>query len=574
MSTIADLVIRVRANTNDAEKDIGTFGSKVAGGFRKAMVPATVALGALGVAAKIGFDELKEGQAVSAQTAAVLKSTGGVANVTADHVDRLAGALLKKSGVDDEVIKSGENMLLTFTNIRNEAGKGNDVFDQTTKLMLDMSVALGQDTKSSALQLGKALNDPIKGITALQRVGVSFTQEQRDQIKTLVQHGKTMQAQKLILHELNREFGGSAAAAGKTFSGQMNIAKETAKNFAAELIQGALPTLMSLAGFLARATSFAEQHQTAVKILIGVVGGLSAGIVAVNIGMKLYSAASVVVRAATTAWTAAQWLLNAALAGNPIGIVVLALVALGAAIAVAWAKSETFRRIVTGAWNAIKTATMVTLGFIKDHWREALTALATIIGGPILGIVTLIATHWGTVKRVTVGTWNDIRDAVSGAVGDVKSAVSRVFNALDGIVSGAGHAIGKAVGVIKGAFDPIISVLHDIEHAAQTAADAIGRVVGAADKAGSIVGKVGGFLAHPHFATGVRNFSGGLAVVGEQGPELVNLPQGSDVFTNGESRRMLAGGQGAPLIGHATINNGVDIEVLAQRVARKLAFQS
>ena len=52
-------------------------------------------------------------------------------------------ALSKKSGIDDEVIKSGANMLLTFTNIRNEAGKGNDVFNQTLPILNDMSVALG-----------------------------------------------------------------------------------------------------------------------------------------------------------------------------------------------------------------------------------------------------------------------------------------------------------------------------------------------------------------------------------------------------------------------------------------------
>ena len=58
---------------------------------------------------------------------------GGSANVTAKQVDKLSASLMEKSGVDDEVIQSGENMLLTFTKIRNEAGKGNDIFNQATK---------------------------------------------------------------------------------------------------------------------------------------------------------------------------------------------------------------------------------------------------------------------------------------------------------------------------------------------------------------------------------------------------------------------------------------------------------
>lgn len=154
----------------------------------------------------------EESAQISRQTNAVIKSTGGVANVSAKEVGNLATALSKKTGVDDDVIQSGENMLLTFTNVRNEVGRGNDIFNQATRTVTDMSVALGQDTKSSAIQLGKALSDPIKGVTALQRVGVTFTKQQKEQIATLVNHGKTVEAQKLILGELNKEFGGSAAA--------------------------------------------------------------------------------------------------------------------------------------------------------------------------------------------------------------------------------------------------------------------------------------------------------------------------------------------------------------------------
>jgi phage-related minor tail protein len=125
-------------------------------------------------------------------------------------VSDLATSISRKTGMDDEAIQSGENLLLTFTNIHNETGRGNQIFTRATRTIADMSAALGQDTKSSAIQLGKALNDPIKGVTALQRVGVSFTQSQRDQIKTLVESGNTLDAQKMILRELRKEFGGSA----------------------------------------------------------------------------------------------------------------------------------------------------------------------------------------------------------------------------------------------------------------------------------------------------------------------------------------------------------------------------
>lgn len=190
--------------------------------------------GASAAAAGIGFGILakqtmdavgafEESEAISKRTANVLKTTGGAANVTAAQISNLATSLSKKSGIDDEAIQSGENLLLTFTNVRNEVGKGNDVFTQATKTAVDMSAALGQDLKSSNIQLGKALNDPIKGITALSRVGVSFTAQQKEQIKTLTESGNRLGAQKIILKELGREFGG-AAEASATSSGKMKVA--------------------------------------------------------------------------------------------------------------------------------------------------------------------------------------------------------------------------------------------------------------------------------------------------------------------------------------------------------------
>jgi hypothetical protein len=207
------------------------------------LLTGALGVGGLTTAVKASFDEMQQGQKVAAQTAAVLKSTRGAANVTAGDVDKLATALMNKSGVDDEAIKSGENLLLTFTNIRNGVGKGNRIFDQATGTILDMSTALGQDTKSSAIQLGKALNNPIKGITALQRVGVSFTDGQKKQIKAMVDSGNTMGAQKVILKELNKEFGGSAAAAGKTLPGQLNKLKQSALNLGGAVAQSLTPMI-------------------------------------------------------------------------------------------------------------------------------------------------------------------------------------------------------------------------------------------------------------------------------------------------------------------------------------------
>jgi hypothetical protein len=202
-------------DVGNAAEDAGRkgegFGSSISNGFKVAGA-AFVASGIV-EGFKSFYDAAAESAKIGALTQAAITSTGGAARISADQVSDLATAISNKTGVDDEAIQSGANLLLTFTNVRNEAGKGNDIFNQTTSIMTDMAAVLGTDASGSAIQLGKALNDPIKGVTALQKVGVSFTDSQKDQIKTLVATGDTLGAQKVILAELSKEFGGAAEAA-------------------------------------------------------------------------------------------------------------------------------------------------------------------------------------------------------------------------------------------------------------------------------------------------------------------------------------------------------------------------
>ena len=200
-----------------------------------------------------GFiNDARESAKVARVSAAVIKSTGGVAKITADQMGDLATAISNKTGADDEAVQSGENLLATFTNVRNETGKGNDIFNQATQAAVDMASAMNNGVvdanglKSANIQLGKALNDPIKGVTALSKVGVSFTQKQKDQIKTLVDSGKTLEAQKIILGEVGKEFGGAAAAAADPLTRLQTIGGNLAEKIGGFL----LPTVDKLATFI------------------------------------------------------------------------------------------------------------------------------------------------------------------------------------------------------------------------------------------------------------------------------------------------------------------------------------
>jgi hypothetical protein len=173
--------------------------------------------GALGIGLSIRaiVQESVRAEQALAQVEARIKSTGGAAGFTAPQLAAHAAALQKITTTGDEAILEMQSLLLTFTQVQGPT------FQRATELVLDMSTAMGQDLKSSTIQLGKALNDPLQGLTALSRVGVRFTQEQETMIKNFVRTGNVAAAQKLILDELQTEFGGAARAARDTFGGAL-----------------------------------------------------------------------------------------------------------------------------------------------------------------------------------------------------------------------------------------------------------------------------------------------------------------------------------------------------------------
>jgi hypothetical protein len=232
MSTAAlDLIIELKGNADKQMKSLAGEVDNVgkhAGLMQSALGTALGVIGGGAVlgAASAGFHALsgfittgiadaRDANVVFAQTQAVIKSTGGAAGVSAQQVADMASSLSAASGKSlfgDDDIQKGENMLLTFTNIKG-------VLPDATKVMVDMATAMHTDAAGGAVQLGKALQDPIKGVAALGRVGVTFTAQQQKQIETMQKAGDMAGAQRVILAELNKEFGGSAEAAAKADGG-------------------------------------------------------------------------------------------------------------------------------------------------------------------------------------------------------------------------------------------------------------------------------------------------------------------------------------------------------------------
>jgi len=153
-----------------------------------------------------------------AKLGAVLQATGNAAGYNLDQMKKMASSMQAVTTVGDEVILGGQAILASFKQIRGEA------FERATMAALDMADVMGTDLNSAMVQIGKAVNDPIKGLSALSRVGVTFTDEQKRMIAALQESGRVAEAQAIILAELESEFGGAAAAARETFGGAVTAA--------------------------------------------------------------------------------------------------------------------------------------------------------------------------------------------------------------------------------------------------------------------------------------------------------------------------------------------------------------
>lgn len=213
-----------------------TLGIKSLTDLRSAFQLASQAISAVTGVVKDLTGAYVEQEKQDTQLATVLKSTAGAAGLTYDELKNMAAGLQSVTTFGDESIQSAQSMLLTFTKV------GKEVFPEATEAILNVSQAMGQDLKSSTIQIGKALNDPIKGITALSRVGIQLTDDQKNMIRTMQEAGNTAGAQKIILKELETQFGDSAKAARNTFGGALK-ALENAQGDLKETLGGVIATI-------------------------------------------------------------------------------------------------------------------------------------------------------------------------------------------------------------------------------------------------------------------------------------------------------------------------------------------
>jgi phage-related protein len=337
MAEIRTLNLKLLANISDfvkgmdeATKQSQQFAKKVdRAGKQAGRAFAAIAGGAI-YAAK----GLEEAEIASAKLNNVLSSMGYEKSVK--RVDAYAESLQNLTAVDADVIKATQTKLATFANLTKTVDTAGGAFDRATVAALDLAAAGFGSAETNAVQLGKALEDPIKGITALTRSGVTFTEQEKEKIKVLVESGQILEAQNMVLGAIEKQVGGTAAASASSF----DKIKLSLDGVADAIGVGILPLIDMLTPKLQAFSAWAAENSKLLSTVVLVVGALTGALYALSLIIK--------------AVTILQTVFNAVMLLNPIGLVVLAVAALAAGFVLAYKKIEPFRDLVDSIYRGIK----------------------------------------------------------------------------------------------------------------------------------------------------------------------------------------------------------------------------
>jgi len=388
-----------------------------------------------------GIADARESNQLMAQTQAVITSTGGAAGVSAQQVADFASNLSAAAGKSlfgDAQIQASENLLLTFTNVK---GK---ILEGATAISVDMAQALGGAPKDAAIQLGKALNDPEKGISALTRVGVTFTETQKNQIKALQEMGDTAGAQAIILKELNTEFGGSAAAAAKADGGMAQF-KDSMGELAEKAGGVLLPILGQLAGFAS------ANLIPVVSKLVDWFGD--------NLPIAISYVSTTVIPALIGAWQTIQPAVQTVIAG--VQTMIAAFSGGGAAsdglaskvsdLADIW---QQLQPVITNVVNAVSNVVNAVFGQIQtfiaahgadisatmqDAWQRIMVIiklgieLYNAIVPPVLNFIAgFIREHGAQIQQILGNTWTSIKALIDGALTLIEGVIRVALDLIHG----------------------------------------------------------------------------------------------------------------------------------------------
>lgn len=368
MGKTAILSIRIVADAKGAKRDMDQTSEsvgKLEQGLAQAAAPAGVAvaaIGALGAAAASSASELQQSQ-------------GAVESVFQDQASTIIDASQRSADAVGLAGSEYQNLsVILGSQLKNMGTPMDEVATKTGDLITlgsDLAATFGGTTADAVAAISSLMRgerDPIEryGVSIKQAdINARLAAEGLDGLTGDAAKAAESQVTLALLSEQTAAAQGQFARETDSAAGSQQIATAKWEDARAKLGEGLLPIVTAFAQAMSGAAGFVSQHSGAVVAAVAVIGGFAAAILAANAAISAYHTIQTVIKGATVAWSAAQGVLNAVMAANPITLIVVAIVALVAAVVLAYNKCEWFRNLVNSIWETIKSGAKAVWDWIK-----------------------------------------------------------------------------------------------------------------------------------------------------------------------------------------------------------------
>lgn len=485
---MSELIVRISADIKQLEKGYEQAAKQteaLQGRLEKIGKASGLAFAAGATAIGLAINAYQKAAIEDNKLRATLEATGGAAGLTFEQIKKMGDQLSILTGIEDETINASQSLLLSFNKI------GKEAFPEALKSAADLSVLMGTDLKSATLQVGKALQDPVEGLSSLGRVGVKFSEDQKAVIQSLVESGRQAEAQAIILETLAGRVGGLAEGAAKGKEG-INLLTKTFGDFSEEIGSKFAPILNSAALILGNFFKTLADNKTLVTTIAVVLGvgtalaGLVTAAAAAGVGLLVLRTSMIALQAVNLS---SYFLMVSGsfktMASTILGLIpnlIRGVIAFGAAINTSlvgsfkalpvtilkaqFAMGAFFSILKTGALNvlafagslvttlpaAIKAgiAGLVSFGSTIFTTTNLLAVLRVginlLVGATGIGLIVVVLS---TLLFSWESTWKGIKDITFAAIDGIKGVLGGLADVLVGVFTFDGDKVAAGWEQIK-----------------------------------------------------------------------------------------------------------------------------
>ena len=493
----AILKIEVLADAKNAKKALDETGTAAERMDAKLSTASKVAAGALAGLGAAGWKAVKGAEAAATANARLGQTLDnmGMGRAT-ERVLANTDAMSLKTGVDHKAIKEGQALLATFSDVAASADQQGGAFDRATQASVDLASAGYGTIESNAVGLGKALQDPIKGMAALTKAG-TLTKAEMEQIAAEFERtGDKAAAQNSILEAVEKQVGGVAEATANGSDLMANAWTRVTEAIGA----GLMPVMDELVPIMTGMAGWLEDNADWVVKLGLAAAGAATGVLALHGAIKTYIAITRTVAAVTQAAATAKTVMRLAAVGlsgpvkaatvamraftlalltNPVVLIVTALLSLVAVFVTLYKRNEKFRNAVDAAWEWMKQAASAVTEWIKQAWNKLWDFLKRAVElylAPYRWVYEQLKKITGAAVEWIKGKWQTFTDWIKRVWDSVSGAFSRGW---DAIKSTGGRALDWMRGKVQGLFDKLKAVTSPID-AMRRGFETAKRVIGGA----------------------------------------------------------------------------------------------